>query len=60
VLPFADAAVLLPQADAVVFVVGAGQKTSAVRRALAQVQSTGTPVIATVLNRVQPAFLPLG
>ena len=60
VLPFADAAALLPQVDAVLFVVGAHQRTSVVRRALERIRSTDTPVIATVLNRVRPVFLALG
>ena len=60
ILPFADATALLPQVDAVVLVVASHQRSSVVRRALEQIRTRETPVIATVLNRVQPAFLPLG
>ena len=60
ILPFADATALLPQVDAVVLVVASHQRSSVVRRALEQIRTRETPVIATVLNRVQPAFLSLG
>jgi Mrp family chromosome partitioning ATPase len=59
-LPFADAASLLPQVDGVLLVVSSDQRSTEVARALAQLRDGGTPVLAAVLNRVDPAFVRLG
>ncbi|HEX9166534.1 MAG TPA: hypothetical protein VF862_11550 [Gemmatimonadales bacterium] len=58
-LPYADVEALLPHVDGVLLVVNANQRTPVVRKALARLQAAGARILVTVLNRVEPAFLPL-
>lgn len=58
VLPYADAEVMAPWMDGIVFVVKSQAcRLSALKKALDRLKGSGAPIIGTILNGVDPLYL---